>query len=147
MNRPLVLALALVAGATIATTPASAAKPKKPITGTFTQSDPTPDPTGNATTGNQNHCTGKLPQEKPFQFKAPAAGKLKVELSGFQGDWALQILDDKGNVLGGDDVTPDTAGTTESATVKIRKKMTVGILPCNMGGGPSATAKYTFTYA
>lgn len=146
MNRPLVLAVALVAGATIAAAPASA-KPKKPITGSFTQSDPTPDPTGNATTANEYHCSGKLPQEKPFQFKAPAAGKIKVELSGFQGDWALQILDDKGNVLGGDDVTPDQNGSTESATAKIKRKMTVGILPCNMGGSPSAVAKYTFTYA
>ena len=139
------ITIALITGVagTLAAPAVGAPKPK-PITKTVEYTDATPDPTGNAESGNAAHCNGKLPvQEKGIAFAAPAAGSLKAVLSGFQGDWSMQIRDAKGKVLGGDDVNPPAY---ESVTVKIKSKGNYVIFPCNMGGTPIATVKYTFTF-
>ena len=142
--RHLVAAIAAVAACSAAVVPAEAAKPK-PFSKTVKVTDPTPDPSGGGI-ATDDICKGALPQEAPFSVKIPAVGKLKVETSGFQGDWALNIRDSKGNSLSGVDVNPEVPSNLyETALVKIKRAGTYQIQACNLGGTPEATVKYTFT--
>jgi hypothetical protein len=143
VNRPLVLALAIVASATIAATPASA-KPKG-FTGTASYTDTTPDPTASAPNGYAG-CDSLLPAQFPREagipVKIPAKGRLKVELAN-QLDWAVDIRDSNGNVLGsGDGANPNDV---ESASAKIKKAGTYVVYPCNLGGEPTVTVTWTYT--
>jgi hypothetical protein len=148
---PFVLTGALVAVASAA--PAATAAPKKPITKTYAVTAPAPDPTNYADPVQPGYSVCAMRVANSFNktaFKAPAAGKLKVELSGFTGDWDLLLLDPKGTELGaggGNDVATPAAPATELATVKIKKAGSYSIVACNWAGGPTGTVKYTFTYA
>lgn len=142
--RHLVTALAVIAAGSAAVAPAQAAKPK-PFSKTVTVTDSTPDPSGGGI-ATDDICAGKLPREKPFTVKIPAAGKFKVETSGFHGDWALAIRDAKGTLLSGVDVNPEAPSNVyESALVKIKRAGTYQVEACNLGGTPQASVKYTFT--
>ena len=142
MNRKLVSALAVAVVAVPLGTTAHAATPKG-FTKTVDFTDATPDPSGNAESGNEMHCSGKLPQETPISVKLPGPGVVDVTLGGFQGDWALQIQDAAGGVLGGDDQNPPAY---ETAEVRVKKAATIKILPCNLEGTPQATVTYKYTY-
>lgn len=144
MNR-LPLALALLTGAVLTATPGAAApKPKpKPITQEVAFTDTTPDYSGWAV-GEDSHCAGLLPREEAYAFKVPAAGTLKVSISGFTGEWALDLRNEKGAVLAETDVL---APETEALTVKLRKAGVVNIAPCNLAGTPEALISLVFTYA
>jgi hypothetical protein len=151
---PLVLAGALVVAAGAAGSPASAAASKKPISKTYAVTAPVPDPTnwaGQGGVAGYSVCAQRVPSS--FQadtFKAPAAGKLKVTLSGFNGDWDLLIMDSKKSEVtaGGDSaVATPAAPATETATAKIKKAGTYTIVACNWAGGPTGSVSYTFTYA
>jgi hypothetical protein len=119
---------------------AQAAPPKK-FSKTVSYTDPTPDPSGNAGSGNENHCSGQLPREDPISVKIPGPGTLDVSLGGFQGDWALQLRQGD-EVIAGDDVNPPGY---EAATVRFKKAGTVLIQPCNLEGTPQGTVTYTYT--
>jgi hypothetical protein len=134
------LIAAVVAGVSLANV--AGAAPPKGFTKTVSFTDATPDPTGNAASGNENHCSGKLPQEAPISLKVPGAGTVDVTLGGFQGDWALQIKDASGEVLAGDDQNPPAY---ESTSVSLKKAGTISILPCNLEGTPQGTVTYTYT--
>jgi hypothetical protein len=136
------LLAAVVVGVSLASV-ADAAPPKN-FKKTVSFTDATPDPSGNAESGNQMHCSGKLPQEAPISVKIPGPGTLEVSIGGFQGDWALQLKDHTGDVIAGDDVNPPSA--FESASVRFKKAETVQILPCNMEGTPQAEVTYSYTY-
>lgn len=142
MNRSiLLLAATAVAGAALAL-PASAAPPK-PITGTVAVNDPTPDPTGgNIASPANGVCAGLLPAEGGAPVTFPSGGKLKVDISGFQGDWGLAIRDSSGKFLAGDDVNPPAV---EVVATKLKKGGKYTLQACNLGGTPLATLKYTFT--
>lgn len=153
---PLVLAGALVAAGSAAA-PATAATKKKPITKTYEATAPAPDPTnwlGDVGAANYPVCNQVVPNSfHKHTFTAPALGKLNIKVYGFTGDWDVLILDSKGSVIGNGGSsginTPDspTAGD-ENVTLKIKKaKSKVDIIACNWAGGPTATVKYTFTYA
>jgi len=132
MNRTVLLAASAVATAALAL-PALGAPPK-PITQKFTYNDGTADPTATAVSGAG--CDGMLPNEKGIEFKAPAAGKLKVSLTS-TGDWALEVRDAKGRALGtADGGMPQDQ---ESVAVKLKAGGTFTILPCNLGGLPNAS--------
>jgi hypothetical protein len=133
---------ALVAGLSVASV-ADAAPPKN-FKKTVSFTDATPDPTGNAASGNENHCSGQLPQEAPISVKVPGPGYLEVSIAGFQCDWSLQVKDKDGEVLGGADVNPPSE--FESVSIRFKKAATVGILPCNMSGTPQAEVTYSYTY-
>jgi hypothetical protein len=133
---------AVVAGVSLASV-ADAAPPKS-FKKTVSFTDGTPDPTGNAESTNEMHCSGKLPQEAPISVKIPGPGTLEVSIGGFQGDWALQLKDHTGEVIAGDDVNPPSA--FESASVRFKKADTVAILPCNLEGTPQAEVTYSYTY-
>jgi hypothetical protein len=124
-------------------TVANAAPPKN-FKKTVSYTDATPDPSGNAGTGNESHCSGQLPQESGIEVKVPGPGYLEVSIGGFQGDWALQIKDKSGEILGGDDVNPPSE--FESVSIRFKKAESVTVLPCNMGGTPQADVTYSYTY-
>ena len=142
--RRIPLALALVAAVAATATPGLAApKPKpKPISQEVPFTDATPDYSGWAI-GPDSHCAGVLPREEAYEFKAPAAGSLKVSISGFTGEWALDLRDAKGNVL----AETDELGGFESLTIKLRKPTVVSIAPCNLAGTPEALISLVFTYS
>lgn len=132
-----VLPIALI-GVTAAT---SSAAPKPPVKKTFTAAA-TPDPTATATSA----CHGLTPSSRfTVPFKVPAAGKLVVDLTGFQGDWDLIVENKGGTTLG------ESAGfveaTKESVALKFKKPTDVVIVACNFAGGPAASGAYTFTFA
>lgn len=139
---PLVLLAVTALAATAA--PALAAPPKpKPITQEVAFTDATPDYSGWAV-GSDSHCAGVLPREAAYEFKAPAAGSLKVSISGFDGEWALELRDAKGNVLAETDVL---APEQETLTIKLRRPGIVNIAPCNLAGTPEALISLVFTYS
>ena len=142
MNRKLACALAVAVVAVPLGASANAAPPKG-FTKTVDFTDATPDPSGNAESGNEMHCSGQLPQEDPIEVKLPGPGILDVSIAGFQGDWALQIQDKDGEVGAGDDQNPPAY---EATSARFKKPMTVKILPCNMTGTPQAKVTYKYTF-
>jgi len=149
MRTATLVIVAAVAAATAAS-PAVAA-PKKPITKSYTANAPAPDPSNQAGQ-SYNVCAQNVPQSfDKKEFVAPGVGKLKVELSGYTGDWDLLIMDAAGNEVtssGGSDVGTPAAAATEAATAKIKKaKAKYYIVACNFAGGSTGNVKYTFTYA
>lgn len=147
--RAAVLALASALAVTVA--PAAIAKPKPPITRSYTATAPVPDPTNAAPTSSYTVCPQVVPQSFSIEtFKAPAAGKLAVKVTGIIGDWDLLIMNDKKSEVGssgsGGYGTP-VATSTEASTVKIKKAGTYYIVACNWAGAPTANVSYTFTYA
>jgi hypothetical protein len=143
VNRTLACTL-LAATVAVALGTSANAGPPKGFTKTVTFTDGTPDPTGNAASGNENHCSGELPQEAPISVKVPGPGTVEVSIKGFQGDWALQVKDAAGEVMAGDDVNPPDA--FEATSVRLKKAATINILPCNMAGTPQAEVTYTYSY-
>lgn len=144
---PLVLA-GLLAAAGLAG-PAAAA-PRKPISKSYQASAPMPDPTNYAGQG-YSVCAQNVPNSfDKKEFRAPAAGKIKVTMTDFTGDWDLLFMDAKGNEVtnsGGSDLGSPATPATEMFTAKIKKAGTFYIVACNWAGGATANVKYTFTYA
>jgi hypothetical protein len=145
MNRTAALTLGVLAAATVAA-PGAVAAPPKPITKTYTATAPMPDPTNWAGQG-YSVCAQNVPGSFHIEeFKIPAAGTLKVELSKFDGDWDSLLVDSKGRELtygGAGDL-----GGSEVMQVKFKKAgETVQIVACNWAGGPTGEVTYTFTFA
>jgi hypothetical protein len=140
-------ALAFAASAGLGQAFAAPAKHKpKPLKGTWSFTDTTPDPSGNANGSNDQHCDGKLPagpaDVNAQTFKVKGKGSFSVT-SHVVGDWAIQLKDAKGNTITGDDVNPPDS---EALAGVILKKGTYSVVLCNLEGAPTATADYTFTY-
>ena len=143
MNRTAVVTLAVVAAATVAA-PSALAGPAKPITKTYTATAPLPDPTNVG--GGYTVCAQNVPQSFHIEeFKAPGAGSLKVELTEFQVDWDLLLMDGKGKELASSG--SGGVGEPEIATLKLKKPGVIQIVACNWSGGPTGTVTYTFTPA
>ncbi len=140
--RRLTVASAAVIAAGVVATPSLAAPKPKPINQTVPFRDATLDPSGTAV-GSDGHCSGLLPREKAYAFQAPAAGTLKASISGFSGEWAMQLRDAKDKVLAEDDVT----GGFETLSVKVRKPGVINVLPCNLAGTPDSVITLVFTFA
>ncbi len=149
MNRTAVIAIAVVAALPVAADLATAAPPK-PITKTYTATAPAPDPT-NAAAATHQVCNMVVPQSFHIEkFKAPGPGALKIEIDGFIGDWDLLIQDSKGRDVAAataTDASTPASPDPDSTAVKIKKADTYSIIACNWVGGPTATVKYTFTFA
>ena len=140
MSRTTSVALVVLAAATV-TAPAALAAPK-PITKTYTATAPVPDPTNVA--GGYTVCAQNVPQSFHIEeFKVPGPGSLKVELTGYQGDWDLLLMDAKDQEIGsGGAIEP---GVPEVAQLKLKKAGVVKIVACNWSGGPTGQVTYTFT--
>ena len=142
MNRTATLTIAVLAAAGVAA-PGALAAPK-PITKTYTATAPLPDPTNVG--GGYTVCAQNVPQSFHIEeFKVPAAGTLKVELTEYQVDWDLLLMDGKGKELGSSG--SGGVGEPEIAQVKFKKAGVVQIVACNWSGGPTGTVTYTFTPA
>jgi hypothetical protein len=144
------LALVGVVAMAALATPAGATT-KKPISKTYTATAAAPDPS-NYAGQSYDVCAQTVPGSfDKHEFASPGIGKLKVELSGYTGDWDLLITDAEGNEItssGGSDIGSPAAAATEAATAKIKKaKQKYYIIACNWAGASTATVKYTFTYA
>ncbi|HEX8002195.1 MAG TPA: pre-peptidase C-terminal domain-containing protein [Mycobacteriales bacterium] len=137
-------AIALVGLGSVGLSPAAAAP--KPFKGTKAYTDATPDPTGSATDGSDcaSLIPAPFPHETGFTLNIPAPGKLKVSIDNV-GDWALEIRDPKGAVIGSSD--GGTPQDIETATVKAKKAGKYTIIPCNLGGAPDVTVTYSYTPA
>ena len=149
----LVPALAIGAGIAVLVAPAGAAP--KTIEKSFSMNIPVP---GGAISDPQAGVACAPAAETPSsthyeEFAAPAPGTLKVEVTGFVGDWDIALDDGKGKrVAEGDNasVTPtnmSTGSVVEKLTYKVKKAGDLVIVVCNFAGGPTGTGKYTFTYA
>lgn len=144
MNRTAALTVAGLAVVAIAAPPALAAPKKKSFTKTYAVTAPAPDPTNYAGQG-YSVCAQNVPGSfNKTTIKVPAAGTLAVELSGFEGDWDLLLLDsdDAELATGGS----SSLGGSEVADARFKKAQTVSIVACNWAGTPNATVKYTFTF-
>lgn len=142
------LALSLVGVVAAGSLAPALAAPKKPapVKKTYTATAVTPDPTpiSGQTGGNCSPQLDSAKHEAPFAVPFP--GTLKVDLNGFQGDWALAILDDKGAKIADHDNDAGTALDEPSTiTIKLKKKTTVTIRACNFAGGPTATVTALLT--
>lgn len=150
---PVALSLVVAAGALA---PALAAPPKpKPISEEYSlEHAPIPLPlVGIDGVDGTNSCTDPAWEgisTTTKTIKTTGAGSLVVDVTDFDGDWDITVMDDKGNVLGvGSGTATPTALATpgdEKAVIKTKKAMTLNIAVCNFFGGPTANAKYVFTY-
>ena len=142
MSRTAVLTAVAVAAATVAA-PVALAAPK-PITKTYTATAPAPDPTNAA--GGYTVCAQNVPGSFHIEeFKVPGPGALKVELTEYQVDWDLLLMDGKGKELASSG--SGGVGGPEIASLKLKKAGIVQIVACNWSGGPTGTVTYTFTPA
>lgn len=142
MNKTLTVTLVLVAVGAGSMAPAVAGT-KKTITKTYTASAPLPDPTNVA--GGYSVCAQRVPGSFDIkEFKVPAAGKLKVEVTNYTNDWDALLMDADKAELG--ESGSGGVGGPEVIEVKFKKAQTVSIVACNWAGGPTATVKYVFTY-
>lgn len=121
--------------------PALAAPPKpKPVKKSYTATAAMPDPTPitGETGGNCSPLLDQAKHEEPFTM--PFAGTLKVDLTGFQGDWALAILNSKGEKIADhdNDATSSAPDAPSQIILKVKKKTDLVIRACNFAGGPEA---------
>ena len=143
MNRTAALTLVALAAATAAA-PAAVAAPPKPVTKTYTATAPLPDPTN--VDGPYSVCAQRVPQSFHVErFKVPGPGSLKIELTGYQIDWDLLLMDAQAKEMAGSG--NGEVGLPEVISVKLKKAQTVQIVACNWSGGPTGTVTYTFTPA
>ena len=153
MNRRATLAVVTLAAVGIAgSAPALAAKHKpkpKPISGTWSYTDTTPDPIVSVESSATTHpyCHDPLPAAptdvNKQTIKVKGRGVLTVQGT-TTGDWGMEIDDAKGNVLATSDGS--LPQDQEGAIVDLLKAGTYSVLYCNFGGAPTATAKYRFVY-
>jgi hypothetical protein len=120
--------------------PAAGAAPTK---GTWTFTDTTPDPTTLQNPATE-HCHGTLPASpldvNNQKFKAPAKGWLTLTSHNAM-DWAVEVHDKKGNVIGGTDGGSPT--DPENLQVAV-KKSTYTVVYCSFAGEPQITVDYKF---
>ena len=114
----------------------------KPITKTYTATAFPPSPT-NVQLGV---CNGDVPGSNfDMTFKAPFKGKLQVDMTGFQGDWDMALVQDGANSAeSAQDATADPQTPEHIEGFKVKKGEEVVIRTCNFAGGPTANVKYVF---
>lgn len=140
MTRRPAVALLILAGLATAAAPALAAP--KTVTKTYTANAPVPFP-GSDAQDEGCYIGQEGLQKHTHVFAIPAAGKLAVEMTGFQGDWDLTLFNAKGAIVAESAALPGT--TVEKATAKVKKGDKISIVACNYLGTPSATVKYVYT--
>jgi hypothetical protein len=137
----LVASLVLVAAAGSLSSATAAPKPK-PITKSYTATAFPPSPT-NVQLGV---CNGDVPGSNfDTEFKAPFAGRLTVDMTGFQGDWDMALVQDGANAQeSAQDIDAPIDTPEHIDGYKLKKGEAITIRNCNFLGGPTASVKYTF---
>jgi hypothetical protein len=149
-RRAVIAAAGIVAIGVAGVSPALAKSKPKPIKGTWSFTDFTPDPTvtvlGTAK-GADPYCHGTLPEgpadSTTQQLKIAGKGLLTVTGTN-TGDWAMEVDDAKGNLLAGSDGS--SPQDQEGLALPLTKAGTYTVHFCNLTGAPTATAKYSFVY-
>lgn len=152
-RRATVTTLSALAVGVAGLTPALAAPGSlsgKTVKGTLSYTDMTVDLTPSALSNldkREGFCVGKVPAAPTDvnvrTLKVAGPGTLQVD-GKHTGDWAMEIRSSKNAFLGGADggLPQDQEGTL----VTLRKAGTYKIIYCNLGGAPTASAKYSFRY-
>ena len=153
-RRGTVAALAVLAVAAVGLSPAFATPAKhkpKPLKGTWSFVDTTPDPSATVdaqTKGSDPYChdahVPAAPVDKnSYTIKVSGPGTLTV-LGDNTLDWAMELNDAKGTTLGASDggLPQDAEGIVAS----IKKAGSYTVVFCNLGGGPTANATYSYKY-
>jgi hypothetical protein len=154
MNRRVAVAIvSMLAVGAAGLTPALAATGKakpKPLKGSWSFTDFTPDPTITVVAQAKMvdpYCHGTLPagpsDVNAHSLKVKGRGTLTVNGSN-TGDWAMEVRDAKGRVLAGSDGSSPT--TQEGALLTLAKAGTYTVVFCNLTGAPTAKATYTYKY-
>lgn len=145
MNKTAALLVGCLTVATVSAAPSALAAPKKkPITGSYTATAPTPDPT-NFVPGKYPVCAQNVPGSyDAHPFTVPAKGTLHIDLTGFVGDWDLLLVDADKAMIGESGNTPPV--NEETVDVSFKKSQKVSIIACNWAGGSTGNVKYVFTY-
>lgn len=152
MHRRVLAHVGLAVASCAVALPAAAAP--KTITKSFDVNIPVPmaGSTGSISAACSQGSLPELPAGSVHieEFAAPAPGTLKVEVTGFMGDWDMALdVAGKRAAEGAGTTTPDnmsTGSSVEKLTYKVKKAGSVEIVVCNFVGGPTGTGKYTFTY-
>lgn len=114
-----------------------------PVTGTYDVVIPVPHPVEDGGV----HCNQGLDDltRHTQSVTLPRAGVLDVKVSGFLGDWVVEVYDAKGRVLAYGASLDLQSGVREA---KWKKKKAgaekVSIVVCNFGGTPAGKVAYRF---
>ncbi|HEU0129652.1 MAG TPA: hypothetical protein VFQ85_01510 [Mycobacteriales bacterium] len=146
MNRPLVLATALVVAAGLAGPASAASKPKpKPFKGSQKFTDNTPDPSASvprSREGCDSALPAQYPREKGITVDIKWPGRFKVLLDN-KADWAVDLLSSKGTVVSSAD--GEDPNTVEMISTRITKAGKYTIVPCNLTGEPTVNVSWSYT--
>ena len=136
------LAASLILVAAVGSVAPAMAGPKS-VTKSYTATAFPPSPT-NVQLGV---CNGDVPGSNFDEtFKAPFKGKLQVDLSGFQGDWDMALVQDGANSAeSAQDATADPQTPEHIEGYKLKKGEEVIIRTCNFAGGPTANVEVLAT--
>ena len=130
-----------------ALSPAVAAPPKpKPVSKSYVATAFPPDPS-HATGETGGVCSTTNPASQHNEpFTVPFPGVLKVDMSGFMGDWDLAIYSGGSLMAESAQQLEEPIDRPESITIKLKKKgQKIQIRACNFSGGPTANVKYVHT--
>ena len=151
MNRKLMCVLASLAVLALsAPALARVTNERKPVSGTWTYLDSTPDPTLDADithhcTNPATHASGQQTPPAPTDvnvqtLKVKKRGTLSLTGHG-TGDWAVEVLNSKGVSIAGNDVNPPEF---ESLITRLPKAGEYQVMWCNLSGEPQITVDYEF---
>lgn len=124
---------------------APATAKSKTTTESYTANAATPDPTpATSQTGGNCHPTLASAMDN-HTFKVPGAGFMTIDLTGFQGDWALGLFEADGTEIATDDQDATAPiDTPAHIEAKFKKAGKVTVRACNFAGGPTANVKIKY---
>jgi hypothetical protein len=144
MNRTAAL-LALTCATVAIAAPSAMAAPAKGFSKTYTTTTPMPDPTNFSPDTPYSVCRQTVPGSFFTEtVKIPAKGMLHVELTGYNGDYDLLLMDADKEELAYSGQTA-VQGEPEIVDVSFKKPATVYVVNCNWAGAPTSKVSYTFT--
>ena len=149
MLTPGVVLAATVATAALAAPAVAAPRPKpKPISGSYGVTIPVPFPMEAA---NGSHCADApdtLSRDARKVTLLSVPGRLDLRVSGFTGDWVMEVVDAKGRIVATGASLDLTTGERKATYKKKRSGAeAVTVMVCNFGGTPTGTVAWTFTPA
>ena len=128
-----------------ALSPAVAGPKPKPVTKSYVATAFPPDPSHIALTEGICNTTNPTSQHNE-PFTVPFPGTLKIDMTGFQGDWDLALYAGGSVLASSAQGLTDPINRPESITVKLKKKgQKLQIRACNFAGGPTANVTYVHT--
>ena len=136
----------VVAAGALSPALAAPAKPK-PVSKSYVATAFPPDPSHVALTEGICNTTNPTSQHNE-PFTVPFPGVIKIDMTGFQGDWDLAVYAGASLLASSAQGLTDPINRPESITLKLKKKgQKIQIRACNFSGGPTANVKYVHTAA